>query len=309
MRRSLRYAFILSAASAFSAAICFAEEPPVQPMMKEAIVLRVDGDLTVDPLGVPVDYQISTMLPQDLGASLQRSVRSWRFVPPQADGKATTRRMHLRVTLATEKNDGRHPIRIDSINFLTLDSQNAKTRDDPSTPLSIAFERGNVVRYPFAGTSSEVNADVLVYAHVTPEGRVDQTMVAQVALLNVTGRPDVLRWYAKIFADQAILDVKNFRFHVDVDRKWLEALKASDPDALTSAFTVRFPIEFAMRGSTAESGAAWQQEVRTSLQLPSWFKPDANCDWPGVADLIGDDDLHISPDCPQLTAPVIGTTL
>ena len=55
--------------------------------MQQALILRVDGELTIDPQGVPTDYQIKTELPQKLRDSLQQHVHSWRFEPVLVGGK------------------------------------------------------------------------------------------------------------------------------------------------------------------------------------------------------------------------------
>ena len=296
-------------ASFLPASIYAAAEAPAKQPLEESILLRVDGTLNIDTQGVPVEYQIKTALPQNISDALQRRVRAWRFDPAQTDGKPTTIHTLMRITLATEKNDGKHPIRIDHVNFFHPDVPNQENATDTSDPVSISLEEGNGVRYPYAGLSREINADVLVYAHVTPVGRVDKAFVSQVALLNITGRQNDLRDMAKVFEDEAVADVRGFRFRVAIDQTKLSALQASDPDSVESVFTVRFPVEFIMLGSASQSGTAWQQEVRTPIQLPPWLNPHEECGWPGVADLVAGDLLLVSTDCPHLTTPVVDTTL
>jgi hypothetical protein len=275
--------------------------------MEEAILLRVDGDLTIDSQGLPVDYTIRTALPPILSEALQRNVRSWRFKPASSNVGPSIVHERVRITLATEKNDGKHPIRIDNVSFFLADTPDQNTSSNLHDPVSMSYGRGNHVQYPHAGLSRQVNVDALVYAHVTPEGRVDQAMVAQIALLNLTGRQKDLHDFAKAFEDQLISDVKIFRFNVTIDQNKLEALKASDPNGVGIAFTARIPVEFVMLGSRSESGAAWQQEVRTPLRSPPWLRPDTDCGWPGVADLAAGENLTLQSDCARLTTPVVGT--
>lgn len=309
MLRYLRIVAPVFLATLVASSACATVETYTHAPLEETLVLRVDGELTIDSQGTLADYRIMTPLPQVLSDALQSRLRTWHFEPTQINGKPSVVRTRMRITLTTVKNDGKHPIRIDHVLFSRPSSNEPEASDDTPNPVTMSLADGNTVRYPFAGISREINADALVYVLVTPEGRVGQAIVAQSALLNVTGRQSDLQAMIKQFEDETISDVKDFRFRVSVDQAKLAQLRASDPDEVAAAFTGRFPVLFVMVGSRNESGGSWQQEVRTPLRMPPWIKKDFECGWPGVADLTGSDGLVQSSNCPHLTTPVVGTTL
>lgn len=303
MTRLSRLASAVALAIGLSVAPGFAKDSPTQPALKESLVLRVDGALNVNEQGVPTGYTISTRLPQALRAALQDQVRSWRFEPPTSNDAPTTAHLILRITLAADTEDDQKVIRIDNV---VLHHDPAAAADSKPDAVTMSFAEGNRVDYPLASELRDVEADVLIYAHVTPAGRVDKAMAAQVALLNVAGPDHVLRSLAKTFENAAVSDVLKFRFHVAVDAKRLAALQAADPDTANHEFTVAFPVVYMFKGNEKESAEDWQQEVRTPLKWPEWIKPLTDCRPEGIADIMAREDYSLSESCLRLLTPVIG---
>ena len=291
-------------AAMLSAPCSAAAETPVP--MEQALILRVDGQLTIDALGVPTEYQIKTTLPQKLGDNLQRAVRTWRFEPVLIGGKPVVAHTQMRVTLAAQGSGDAYRIAVDNVTFPQIQGEATDTADDPVT---IAYARRPTIVYPHAALAAEIDADTLVYLHLSQEGRVKQVFVTQVALLNVRGKPADLRSATDVFERQVLSDVKDWRFRVDVDQVKLAALQSSDPDAVAMAFTLRVPIHFRIEGSRIDDHTGWLQEARTPLRHAPWLPPDHDSVSVGVADVGADELAPASEGRFRLSVPVAGTAL
>ena len=268
--------------------------------MQQALILRVDGELSIDPQGVPTDYQIKTELPQKLRDSLQQHVRSWRFEPVLVGGKPVLAQTQMRVTLAAETIGDTYRVSVDNVTFPQTQGQ---TGDEPEafknpTTISEAHELG--VSYPPAALEYGLEAEVLVDVKLTPEGRVDQAVVEQTALLNVKGKLRDLNNAVEMFERQVLGSVKSWRFNVAVHV----------PDPTAESLTVRVPVHFSVMGTPGARDArtGWQNEVRTLKRTAPWLLSDPKAQSIGVADLV-DGELAPAGVRFHLAAPVVGSVL
>lgn len=277
--------------------------------IEQALILRVDGQLTIGAQGVPADYQIKTTLPQKLSDSLRHAVLSWRFDPVLVGGNPVVAHTQMRVTLAAQDAGNAYRIAVDNVTFPQTRGETTDTIEDPDNPVTITLSRKNTVDYPRAALEHGINADALVNLRLTPEGRVVQVFVAQIALLNVKGRPEDLRVATELFERQVLADTKVWRFGVVVDQARLAALRSTDPDADAEAFTVQVPIEFRMQDSRIDNPSGWLRAARTPLRHAPWLSPEHASASVGIADLDTGELAPASEGRFRLSTPVIGTVL
>jgi hypothetical protein len=290
-------------------ALCSAAiDAPALAPMEQALILRVDGQLIIDASGVPTSYQIKTALPQNLRDSLQRHVRSWHFEPVLVGGKPVVAQTQMRVTLAAQGAGNDYRVEVDNVTFPQTSGRTPDASNDPDNPVAISMSRKNTITYPSAALENDINADALVVLRLTPEGRVAQAFVTQVALLNIKGRTEDLQTAAGIFERQVLADVKDWRFRVDVEQAKLAALQSAEPDAIASAFTVQVPIGFRMDGSTLDNRAGWLSEARTPLRRAPWLRAESAGPSIGASDLASGE-LAPAASRFHLAASVAGTTL
>ena len=107
--------------------------------IEQALLLGVDGKLTIDQQGVPSGYEISTKLPQKLQDSLQQRVRSWRFEPVQVDGKPVIARTAMHVTLAALGTGADYRVGVDSVSFPQTQGQTPDASAAPPMSTIIKF--------------------------------------------------------------------------------------------------------------------------------------------------------------------------
>lgn len=269
--------------------------------MQQALILRVDGDLTFDAQGVPVDYRIKTTLPQKLADSLQRHVRSWRFEPVLVDGKPVTAQTEMRVTLAAQRANDDYRVTVDDVAFPQTHGQAADESYISKDPTTISYgSKRVVIPYPMAALAYGLEAKVIVDVKLTPEGRVDQAVAEQTTLFNVRGTPKDLGNVAEIFEHQALTSIKPWRFNVVVHV----------PNPTAENLTVRVPVHFSVVGTPGarDDRTGWQSEVRTPRRRAPWLPTGPTTGSVGVAD-VADGKLAPADRRFRLTAQVTGTTL
>ncbi len=268
--------------------------------MQQALLLRVDGELSIDPQGVPVDYRIKTQLPQKLHDSLVQHVRTWRFEPVLIGGKPVLARTQMRVTLAAQGTGDDYRVAVDNVTFPQTQGVTPDANGNAEPPTSISYGRILPIHYPHDALQYGLEADVLLNLKLSAQGRVEQAFVEQTALLDVRGRPDALKDAARMFERAALFDITWWRFNV--------ALHVLDPKP--ENLTVRVPVHFSLPriADTRPNPASWQQEVRTPKLRAPWLPPDPNQQSVGVADLAAGE-LAPAGSRFRLTAPVAGSLL
>jgi hypothetical protein len=264
--------------------------------LQQALVMRVDGELSIDPQGVPIDYAIKTVLPQKLHDSLEQHVHSWRFVPVLIDGKPVLAETEMRVVLAAQGVGDAYRVTVDDVTFPQMQGQ--ATDGDPKDPTDISYGKKLPINYPLEALQyGLLEASVMLDLKLTSEGQVEQAFVEQTALHNVEGKPRDLENVAQLFERAAVANMKSWRFNVVVN--------VLDPKP--ENLTVRVPVHFSAPGlagaPTYRTG--WQQEVRTPRRRAPWLPTGPTTGSIGVADSkLAPADRRF-----RLTAQVTGTTL
>jgi len=265
--------------------------------VEQALLLGVDGKLTIDQQGVPSGYEISTKLPQKLQDSLEQRVRSWRFEPVLVAGKPVIARTAMHVTLAALGTGDDYRVSVDSVSFPQTQGQTPDASDEPPMSTIVKF-RGHPEPpdYPRDALHRDLEADVLVYVRVGADGHVDQAMVAQVALLNAKGRLSDLNGAAKLFEREALSIVPSWRFDVTVNV----------PNPTASDLTLAIPLTF--RLGSGRPRDVWQHEARTAKRIAPWLPADPSATTIGVADLANGEYASAASRF-RLIAPVTGSAL
>ncbi|QSX74061.1 hypothetical protein HIV01_012665 [Lysobacter arenosi] len=80
--------------------------------------LYAEGDIVLNPDGTVRDYTLtSTELPPSIAVPVDRSVRSWRFVPVLVDGQPVAAKSRWNLRLSLEPVDGNYRMRITKVTF------------------------------------------------------------------------------------------------------------------------------------------------------------------------------------------------
>lgn len=306
MRPSSRFMFCSLLAVASPILCAATPDAPAPVSMEQALILHVDGQLTIDSQGVPTEYLIKTKLPQNLSDSLQRVVRSWHFEPVLVGGNPVVAQTQMRVTLSAHGVGADYRVAVDNATFPQTRGQ-ATDAAESERPVTISVSKRNTIEYPRAAIEHEIDADLVVYVKLTREGRVEQAFVAQTALLHVSGKPEVLGVATQIFEHQVLADVKNWRFKVVVNDAALTRLQATNPDDAASAFTASVPVEFRIQGHVYHD-SQWQQVVRTDRRKAPWLPAAHAVETIGAGDLASGE-LVPAANRFRLTAAVAGTVL
>ena len=265
--------------------------------IEQALLLGVDGKLTIDQQGVPSGYEIKTKLPQKLHDSLEQRVRSWRFEPVLIGGKPVIASTAMHVTLAALGTGDDYRVSVDSVSFPQTQGQAPDASGEPLMPTIVKFRgRPDPPDYPRDAFRRGLEADVLVYLRLRSDGHVDQATVAQVALLNAKGKPSDLNGAAKLFEREALSIVPSWRFDVTVNV----------PNPTASDMTIAVPLSF--RLGDARPRDVWQHEARTAKRRAPWLPADPAATAVGVADLANGEYAPAASRF-RLIAPVTGSAL
>lgn len=267
--------------------------------MEQALILRIDGELTIDTQGVPVGYQIKTDLAKDVSENLQRRVRSWRFEPIVVDGKPVIAQTQIRVTLAARPTGNDYVVTVDNVTFPQTQGKIA----DASMASLVEVSHANHLtapEYPRTALYASIEADVVVYIKLTPEGRVEQAFVPQVGLLNVRGKPAVLQEWAKLFEEQTLVATKRWRFNLSGG--------GTRPLAEDLIPSIAVPIHFRMADKHTDRQTGWIQEARTPMRQVPWVTTEPDAATIGVADLTAGELAPLAARF-RLATPVAGSAL
>ncbi len=279
-------------------------QAPVEPGKSESVLtMRVDGELSIDPDGRVMDYQIGSKLDPQLQKMVQRVVPSWRFKPILVDGKPVIAKTPMRITLKAEEMAEGYRVTVDNVVFrpntkeqyeAEQASRKAHPRmsvagEAPAPPVWITSQRLQPPKYPPGLQRSGVEGIVLLTLRLKPDGTVAEVFAAQSSLLNVEGREKLLE-RARVMLEHNASDVaKHWTFRVEAENP--EGLAAKD-------LTVRVPVSYSLAPSgEATDGLAgkWRHEYRGPNQRAPWL-PDAKAPKIGVSDLNGNEMLAgVSP--------------
>ncbi len=302
MKRRISPLIICLLACASLSATAATEAPPIE--LEQALTLRVDGDLTIDPNGVPTDYAVKTELPKVLADSLQRQVHAWRFDPIVIDDKPVTAKTLMHVTLgATGSGEA---LRV-SIEAVTFPQQAGSVLDNMQT-MALIQDKMNAPVYPESELQAGVEARVAVQVQVGPDGKVQQAAIAQTGLLHTKGMRSLVLKTMGDFETASLKSVKDWRFQISTNPDVLARLQASDPRAYAKAMTATIPIEFSTAKTPPFQRKGWRQETRTVKRAAPWLQPDSNAQIVGVNDVVSGEIAMASTPF-RLTTAVVGNSL
>ncbi|MEO5596451.1 MAG: hypothetical protein ABIQ97_04840 [Lysobacteraceae bacterium] len=302
MKRPITPMLVCLFCCASLSSVAATEAPPIE--LEQALTLRVDGDLTIDPNGVPTDYAVKTELPKVLADSLQRQVHAWRFDPILIDGKPAKVKTLMHVTLGATGDGDAMRVSIEAVTF----PQKSGAIPDDSRPVSLTSDKPEPPYYPQDELIAGVEARVAVQLQVGADGKVQQASVAQTGLLHIKGDPRQLRGAIADFEHASLKAARSWRFKVSADPEVLERLQVSDPEAYAQAMTVTIPIEFITTNTPPDQRRGWQQETRTVKHAAPWLQPDGHAQIVGVND-VASGEIAMASTQFHLTTTVVGATL
>lgn len=239
---------------------------------KPVSILRVDGELVLDPQGVPVSFTPSQALPGSMGARLPGMVAQLRFEPVLKDGRAAAARMPGRVTLAArEMGNGNYQIALENFTFPGhCDCDDRSVRLVPQSRMKL--------RYPRVGLEVGADVDVLVAVRVGLDGSVVDAVVAQSALIGKKGKAGEVADVLDDFERASLEATRKWRLEVELEPG------ATPTAADLSGFVVhRYRID---GGGYEKEAQGWIYQVRTTKRPAPWLPEALNAT--GVADVGGD---------------------
>ncbi len=267
--------------------------PPRPVAVESVLVNRVDGRITIDAQGVPIDYRIETELTDKVRALLDKAVRGWRFEPVLVDGKPVTAEARMRVTLAAhEQGDGLR-VGVDNVIFPT-DADSANLSE-----VKVAKVRVMPPKYPGYAASLGVEGRVLLHLKISPEGRVEDMVAVQSSLANVAGKDELLGKLIAEFEEASLKAARNWRFRVDATGSSAEA---------EEGITFAIPVDYRMWDKKDQERGAWATEVRGPKRVAPWHGDKQHFQQVGVSDVSGNEMVYLGGGL-RLATEVQGTFL
>lgn len=274
-----------------------AQAPPA-PAVNSLMTTRVDSEIKIDPSGALVDYRSETPLPDNVRASLEKQVRSWRFEPVLVQGQPVTARARMRVTLAArDLGNEQYAVSVDNVTFPA--NNQAVMPDAPPAAATIASRKIGAPGYPMSLARAGVSGMVLLYLRLSPEGRVLEAVPVQTSLFNAQGSAQTLAQGVKAFEQSSVRAARDWQFDVQV-------LQGATPSARD--LTVSMPVEYHAPGHRETRPGQWRTEVRGERREAAWLRGDAQAQRIGVSDLDSGDLLPLAS-AVRLTSEVKGVAL
>lgn len=211
---------------------------------RQELRLDVAGEIGIDRQGAVYDYNISSILTQELKAVVDKAVRQWTFEPVLRDGKPVYAKSGMRMTLAALPVANGYQLRIENLRF--LGQRRTKKMDPP--------------RYPSDAMRAGVSAMVLVALRIAPDGEVLDAAPAQTRLLGPKGEKNDQRM-AGSFEKVSIDAAKRWRFQP-------ADAAAGDAEGET---TLIVPIEYTLQGMAF--GEGWREGGSPAKPIP-WLPSD-----------------------------------
>jgi hypothetical protein len=273
----------------------------VQIAQGESVVtLRIDGELTIDPLGRVRDYKIRTSeLDPKIQALVAKAVPAWRFKPVLVDGKPVNAKTPMRIILAATETRGGYEVRVDNVVFTPYSKEDHEAQrasqkalaeqgkrlslagetSPPGQRVDIATVRMKPPGYPKGLLMAGVEGIVLLNLRLNPDGTVAEVFASQSSLLNVKGRPELLDRARVLLEKNASSAAAKWTFKVEAED--LAALKPSD-------LTVRVPVDYRLSSPGAKDDSLagkWRHEFRGPNYPVPWLLGGEDEQSIGVSDL------------------------
>ena len=272
---------------------------PFEPDLESVVVLRVDGTLVLSPKGEVVDYVISTKLSDELRRRLRLAVGTWTFKPVLIDGVAREVRTDMRVMLAARPVADSYRIDVDNVLFT---GKGGIVPDNAKPPEAAIRGRSlSLPVYPQGLAAANVRGTVLLAIRVSPEGRAEEVAVTQSMLVDVRGRPQLMKQALRAFEWASTNAAKGWTFNI--------------PPALArrpgAERTVTVPVVFVGRnqGPTGfDADGQWHTFVRGPMRPIRWQPIRAGAQRVGVTDVAQGEMIPLISAI-ALTSDVVGAPL
>ena len=268
--------------------------PPPKPVAVESVLIaKVDGRISIDPQGMPIDDRIDTELTDQVRALLDKAVRGWRFEPVLIDGRAVSVEARMRVTLAAREHGDGLQVSVDNVIFPSDDDQSSGHR-----PVQISRVRVAPPKYPGLAASMGVDCRVLLHIRVSVDGSVADVVAVQSSIPNVSGSDPVLGKLISQFEESAIKAARMWKYEVTVLKTQVTAMDLS----------IAVPVEYRMVGGREPAGT-WLAEVRGPKRVAPWLQErHADTQQVGVSDVSDGEMVYLASPI-KLATEVHGTVL
>jgi hypothetical protein len=222
-------------------------------------------------------------LPKGLVDLVDQAIKTWRFEPVKADGKAIAARSRfsLRV-VGKQAEDGGYTLRIAGVHF-------GKGNADDSIP----HRRGRLAapRYPEQAAYRGVGGTVYLVLRIGRDGSVED-VIAQQVNLRVAASPKDMEYFRKQFADTCIATARRWRFDPPTQGE----------AATASSWSVQIPVDFHAPDRPPVSYGRWEAYV-PGPRVPVPWRTSAEADR-GSTDAIAAGGVYSdSDDGPRLLTP------
>ncbi len=205
--------------------------------------LYAEGEIVLNPDGTVRDYTLtSTELPPSIAAPVDRSVRSWRFVPVLVDGQPVVAKSHWNLHLSLEPLDGAYQMRISKVTF-----------GDPRRAHGLAPPN-----YPRDAAIAGVGAQVDLALKLDDKGKVIAAHSYQTSLTQRANDKVARAWRRRF--EQAATEVAmqwTFDLTETIDGKTIESI-------------TRVPVEFVAPTRNGVGMRSWQSYVPGPISPVPW---------------------------------------
>ena len=240
--------------------------------LERIVIMQVEGNLTIDPDGSVPDMTLKTQLTPQLAASLDRTIRSWRFHPVKVAGVARRVSTSMRLALVGTAVDEGYKVHVDSVVFPDRnDPSIARADGDPPTISGKTLKRPS---YPPELQMRGVMGTVVLAIRVTPDGRVGDIAPVQSLLYNVATGGNTPRRDLALLENTTMTAARQWTFNVpDASSRLPETMTVLVPVQFNLGFDLDKPGQWlsVLLGAPAD-GAPRRPVVMASL---AWPVPEA----------------------------------
>ncbi len=241
--------------------------------MESVFIMQVDGWIVIDPHGKVASYQRDTTVPANLVGPIDRAVRGWLFKPVLIDGAPAQAKAKMRVTLAAQKTGDTYKVRVDNVTFPSPPDEPQIMAD--GKPFAATIKKLKPPEYPGDLLMMGISGKVLLGLKIGLDGRVEECVALQTALLGISGgKPALLSAVAERLQQSAVEGAKKWRFTIDMEH--------GTPTVDRLSATVS--INYVAGAAPFSSSGKWRSETRTALVDMPWLPSEPGAARVGVSD-------------------------
>lgn len=242
--------------------------------LERVVIMHVEGNLIIDTDGSVPELTLKTVVTPQLAASLDRTIRSWRFQPVKVAGVARRASTSMRLALVGTPVDQGYKVHVDSVVFPDRnDPSIARADGEPPTISGKTLKRPG---YPPELQMRGVMGTVVLAIRVTPDGKVGELAPVQSLLYNVATGGNLPRRDLALLESTAMAAARQWTFNV--------------PNAgsrLPETMTVLVPVQFNL-GVDLDKPGQWLSVLRPPARAIGWRAKEAGSDGIiGLASAIG----------------------